>query len=171
MPTETKPSRIDLNALLKGLNKACIEFILVGGLAAVIQGAPVTTFDLDIVHRQTDENIKKLIKFLESVKAIQRRPDKKMLKPDEKDLRGKGHLLLTTCFGPLDILGAIEKGLGFDELLPSAIEIEFQGYPTHILNLETMVALKRGSKIPKEQYQLQIYEETLRLKKQTENND
>jgi hypothetical protein len=171
MPTETKPSRIDLNALLKGLNKACIEFVLVGGLAAVIQGAPVTTFDLDIVHRQTDENIKKLIKFLESVEAIQRRPDQKILKPDEKDLSGPGHLLLTTCFGPLDILGSIEKGLGFDELLPSAIEIEFQGYPTYILNLETMVALKRGSKIPKEQYQLQIYEETLRLKKQTENKD
>ena len=171
MSTRTKPSKIDLNALLKGLNAAHIEFVLVGGLAAVIQGAPVTTFDLDIVHRQTDKNIKKLTKFLKSVRAIQRRPDKKILEPNEKDLRGTGHLLLATCFGPLDILGSIEKGLGFDELLPSAIEIEFQGYPTYILNLETMVALKRGSKIPKEQYQLQIYEETLRLKRQTENTD
>ena len=60
MPTGTKPSKIDLNALLKGLNEARVEFILVGGLAAVIQGAPVTTFDLDIVHRQTDKNIKKI---------------------------------------------------------------------------------------------------------------
>ena len=171
MPTRKKSSKIDLNALLKGLNEARVEFILVGGLAAVIQGAPVTTFDLDIVHRQTDKNIKKIIKFLKLVRATQRRPDKKILKPDEKDLRGTGHLLLSTSFGPLDILGSIEKGLGFGELLPSAIEIKFQGYPTYILNLETLVALKRGSKIPKEQYQLQIYEETLRLKRQTEKKD
>lgn len=149
MPTGTKPSKIDLNALLKGLNEARVEFIMVGGLAAVIQGAPVTTFDLDIVHRQTDKNIKKLTKFLKSVRAIQRRPDKKILNPDEQDLRGTGHLLLATCFGPLDILGSIEKSLGFDELLPSAIEIEFQGYPTNILNLETLVALNADRKIQK----------------------
>jgi hypothetical protein len=169
MPTARKPPVSDLNALLKGLSKARIEFILVGGVAAVVQGAPVTTFDLDIVYRQTDENIKKLMIFLESVEAVQRRPDDKVLKPDERDLRGKGHLLLTTCFGALDILGVIEKGLGFDELLPLAVEIEFKEHNVHVLKLETMVALKRGTAIPEEQYRLQIYEETLRMK--NENGD
>lgn len=171
MPPGTKPSKIDLNKLLKSLNEAGVEFILVGGLAAVIQGAPVSTFDLDIVHRQTDENIKKLIKYLKSVKAIQRRPDQKILKPDEKSLSGTGHLLLTTCFGPLDILGSIEKGFGFDELLPSCIRINFKGHPTYVLSLETLIKLKRGTKILKEQYQLKIYEETLRLKRQTDKKD
>ena len=57
------PPAADLSALLEGLCKAGIEFIVVGGLAAVIQGAPVTTFDLDIVHRQTGENIHKLLTF------------------------------------------------------------------------------------------------------------
>jgi hypothetical protein len=32
-----------LSALLKGLNEAGVEFVLVGGVAAVVQGAPVTT--------------------------------------------------------------------------------------------------------------------------------
>ena len=109
------------------------------------------------------------MKFLESVEAIQRRPDDKVMKPDERDLRGKDHLLLTTCFGALDILGVIEKDLGFDELLPATVEIEFSGYNIHVLTLETMVVLKRGTTIPKEQYRLQIYEETLRLKNQNGN--
>jgi hypothetical protein len=169
MPTVRKPPVSDLNALLKGLSKVRIEFILVGGIAAVVQGAPITTFDLDIVHRQTDENIQKLMKFLESVEAIQRRPDDKVLKPDARDLRGKGHLLLTTCFGALDILAVIEKDLGYDELLPSTVEIEFKGHNVHVLTLETMVALKRGAEAPEERYRLQIYEETLRVK--NENND
>jgi len=42
MPSIKKPPVSDLSALLEGLNEARIE------LAAVVQGAPVTTFDLDI---------------------------------------------------------------------------------------------------------------------------
>jgi hypothetical protein len=38
-------------------------FILVGGLAAVIQGAPVTTMDVDVVHSQSPENIARLLSF------------------------------------------------------------------------------------------------------------
>jgi hypothetical protein len=39
-------------------------------LAAVAQGVPVTTFDLDIVHRQTDKNIKKLLNSALAIKNI-----------------------------------------------------------------------------------------------------
>lgn len=46
MPTSSKKSiGTDLSAVLEGLIKADVEFILVGGLAAVVQGAPVTTKD------------------------------------------------------------------------------------------------------------------------------
>jgi hypothetical protein len=33
--------------ILELLNKHEVEYIVVGGVAAVIQGAPITTFDLD----------------------------------------------------------------------------------------------------------------------------
>ena len=77
MPSSVKEkqSAADLSKLLKHLNNAGIEFILVGGLAAVAQGAPISTFDMDIVHRRTDDNIKKLHTLLISVGATQRRPD------------------------------------------------------------------------------------------------
>ncbi len=49
MPTSSKEmTGPDLSAVLEGLTKADINFILVGGLAAVVQGAPVTTMDVDI---------------------------------------------------------------------------------------------------------------------------
>ena len=55
MPTNSKkPTGPDLSALLEGLIESDIKFILVGGLAAVVQGAPVTTMDVDIVHKDTD---------------------------------------------------------------------------------------------------------------------
>jgi hypothetical protein len=152
----------NLSALLKGLSEAGIEFIVVGGLAAVTQGAPVTTFDLDIVHHQTDENTKKLSVFLKSISAIQRRPDDKIIEPTEKDLKAKGHLLLNSRLGPLDILAFIEQGRGYRELLSDAVEIELYGYKVNVLSLHALIELKRDSKDPLERYRLPILEETLR---------
>jgi len=48
------PPRADLAALVQALVGASVEFVVVGGAAAVLCGAPVTTLDLDIVHRRTD---------------------------------------------------------------------------------------------------------------------
>jgi len=167
MPSIKNPPVADLSALLKGLNEARVQFILVGGLAAVVQGAPVTTFDLDIVPRQSEKNLARLMQFLESVDAYLRRPDDKILKPQQKDLMGGGHVLLATRFGALDILAKIEKDLGYEELLPSSIDIEFKGYKINVLDLETIVAIKRNTTDPEEQYRLKIYETTLRLRDQT----
>jgi hypothetical protein len=164
MPSAKKPPVSDLSALLKNLNEAGIRFIVVGGLAAVVQGVPITTFDLDIVPDQSADNIKRLIKFLKSVDAYQRRPDDKVIEPDEKDLMGKGHLLLNTKFGPLDILAVIEMELNYHELLPSSIEIDYKGHKTFVLSLEAIVRLKEDTTDPNERYRLKIYKETLRLK-------
>lgn len=51
--------------------------------------------------------------------------------------------------------------------MPSSIDIEFKGYKIHVLDLETMVAIKRNTTDPEEQYRLKIYETTLRLRDQT----
>jgi hypothetical protein len=55
------PQPSDLTTLLERVLAADVELVLVGGLAAVVQGAPVTTFDVDIVHRRTEENVDRLL--------------------------------------------------------------------------------------------------------------
>ena len=47
--------------LLEILQHHKVEFILVGGTAAVLQGAPLMTFDVDIVHLRSPTNIDKLL--------------------------------------------------------------------------------------------------------------
>ena len=87
MPTGgRKPTSAGLSEVLLGLLEAGVDFILVGGLAAVIQGAPVTTMDVDIVHSQSPENIARLLAFLNSVAAVHRRFDGKLIEPKEQDL-------------------------------------------------------------------------------------
>jgi len=163
MPSDkNNKSRIaDMGILIEKLCESGVEFILVRGLAAVIQGAPVTTMNVDIVHHRTGKNIEKLMKFLKSAEAYYRRPDDKIIEPDERDFSAKGHVLLSTRYGPLDILAIIEKGRGYEELVPDVVEIEFRGYKIQVLKLETMIELKRDSTNSKDLSRLPIFEETL----------
>lgn len=67
------PREADLNALLQALVDADVEFIVVGGVAAVLHGVPTATQDLDIVHRRTRENVDRLFVLLERLDAYFRR--------------------------------------------------------------------------------------------------
>jgi predicted nucleotidyltransferase len=169
MPSDKgKTENAGLSALLEGLIDAGIEFILVGGLAAVVQGAPITTMDVDIVHRQTTENIAKLLDFLKSIDAYHRRLDDKVIEPTEEHISGKGHALFTTRFGPLDVLAIIEEGKSYEDLIDHTVEIEFRGHTIRVLDLEMLVKLKKSAKDPKDNHRLPILEETLRQLKQDE---
>jgi hypothetical protein len=52
-----------------------------------------------------------------------------MLRPTREALLGDGHQLLVTSLGPLDVLGAIEGGRGFECLAPESVEIGYAGSP------------------------------------------
>lgn len=168
MPIHNKPSTgADLSELLEKLCSANVEYILVGGLAAVVQGSPVTTMDVDIVHRRTPENIAHLAKFLDTIEAVYRRPDDKIIKPVASDLAGMGHNLLTTRLGPLDVLSYIEDGKTYEDLIDHAVGIPFKGHTIQVLDLKMLVELKRMSRDPKDQQRLAILEETLRQTNQS----
>lgn len=157
-----KMPNIDLSALLEGLIAADVKFILVGGLAAVVQGAPVTTMDIDIVHERSRKNISKLLAFLRSVEAVHRRPDKKIIEPKERDISGPGHALFTTRLGPLGVFGAIEEEKTYEDLIAHAGNVTFRGGTVHVLDLETLAELKRDSTKPEDKLRLAVLEETLR---------
>ena len=163
MPTTSKvPSGPDLSAILEGLLEADIQFVLVGGLAAVIQGAPVTTMDVDIVHSQSPENISKLFDFLKSMGAFYRRLDDRVIEPNREDLSGVGHALLATRLGPLAVLAVIEDGKTYEDLLEHTIKIEFRGHMLRVLDLKTLVEFKKISKDSKDKRRLPVLKETLR---------
>jgi predicted nucleotidyltransferase len=163
MPTGgRKTTSANLGDVLEGLLEAGVDFILVGGLAAVIQGAPVTTMDVDIVHSQSPENIGKLFAYLKSVDAVHRRLDDKLIEPKERELSGKGHLLLKTRLGPLDVLAVIEGGKSYEDLLNHTVEIDFRGHTLRVLDLKTLIELKKASTDFKDKQRLPVLKETLR---------
>jgi hypothetical protein len=144
----------------------------VGGLAAVIQGAPVTTMDVDILYKQSPENALKLFSFLQSIHAVYRRPDDKLIVPKQADFSGMGHGLFSTRLGPIDVLGFIEQGCTYEDLLDHSVAIEFRAHMLNVLDIEKIIELKKASKDPKDRRRLPVLEETLReLKNMRKNKD
>ena len=135
--------------LLRVLCTHNVEFILVGGLAAVLQGAPIITGDLDIVHRRTPENASRLMAALANLDAVYRL-DPRRLRPTVSHLLGPGHALLATRFSDLDVLGTIFADTPYEGLLSDTIEIELDDVTIRVLRLERLIQAKEFAGRPKD---------------------
>jgi hypothetical protein len=75
-------ARVRFSEILRLLAANEVEFIVVGMTAGVLQGAPVTTIDLDVVHRRNPHNVARLLRVLSSLDAVYRH-DPRRLRPQE----------------------------------------------------------------------------------------
>lgn len=128
-------------AVLRALADHGVDFIVVGGVAAVLRGAPINTFDVDVTHATASDNVQRLLEALSELDAYYRyRPE---LRPNASHLSSPGHQLLMTKFGPLDLLGAIGKGRSYADLLPDTVEMDLTAeVRIRVLGLETQIAVK-----------------------------
>ena len=147
--------------ILELLNKYQVEYIVVGGVAAVIRGAPVTTFDLDALVRIGEENASRLVDALGDLDAHYREHDS-VIRPTREDILAGGHMLLMTRAGPLDVLGFIGDKLSYEDLIESASEVEMTIGRFHVLNLEELIQQKKATDRPKDRAVLELLEEVLR---------
>jgi hypothetical protein len=124
VPGTLKP---DFLQLLRILSQHSVDFILVGGVAAVVQGAPIMTFDLDVLYSTDADNVVRLLAAIDALEGYYR------LQPD----------LVTTRFGPLDLLGSIGNSRGYQHLLPHTISMDAgEGTTVRVLDLETLIDVK-----------------------------
>ena len=141
-----RPATADYAALIAALVDAKIEFIVVGGAAAVIHGAPITTQDLDIVPARDPENLARLLALLTSLDTRFRpvRPDRDIA-PGPEHLAGEGQLNLITMHGPLDVLLRLHDSRGYDELVRNTLVITDEGRATRVVDLDTLIAIKSST--------------------------
>jgi len=150
----------DFESILKALSDEGAEFIVVGGVCAVLHGAPVSTFDLDLVFSRNAENLARLEKTLSGLKAHYR--EKPEIAPNASLLDTPGHHLLMTRFGPLDLLGSTAADEGYDELLKHTEQIEIaEGICLRILDLPTLIRLKERLGRDRDKAVLPILRKTL----------
>jgi hypothetical protein len=68
--------------LLRVLLRHGVDFFVVGGVAAQLEGAPILTLDLDVLYDTTPQNLDRLLAALREIKAHYRDPAGRHIEPD-----------------------------------------------------------------------------------------
>ena len=156
----------DFLEILRTLNEHAVKFIVVGGVGAVLQGAPISTFDLDIVHCRAVDNVQRLLSALETLDAHYRMQRDRKLRPDASHLSSAGHQLLITRSGPLDLLGVIGHSHAYEDLVQHSHTMEAApDCPIQVLTLEKLIEVKSETAGEKDLATLPILRRTLEEKR------
>jgi hypothetical protein len=141
----------DFAALVRRLQEADVEFILVGGLAANVHGSARATYDIDIVYRRSADNLDRLVRALNPVKPYLRgAPPGLPFVFDAQTIRRGLNFTLTTAIGDIDVLGEVTGAGSYDALLPLSERIELFGRNCQCVTLPTLIRLKRAAGRPKD---------------------
>lgn len=144
---------LDAEGILSELNRAGVDYIVIGALAATLHGSPLRTEDLDICPSDEKDNLRKLGEALEALEArewdprkgefIDRKFDVEMLQVDRL-------WLLVTKYGRLDLVFDPGGTGGFRDLSASAIEVDIDGLVVKVAHLADVIRSKKAAGRPKD---------------------
>lgn len=158
-------AQAELEQLLATLTDAGVEFILVGGAAALIHGAPITTQDIDIVHRRDPSNVARLLATLAQLDASMLDLARRKLPPTAAGLQGRGQTLMNTKLGRLDALGCLHDGRGYEELIEHTDIVDLGGGgELRVIDLETLIQIKSSTGRAKDRLVVPILLELARIR-------
>lgn len=160
---------IHFKKILKILDEHQIDFVLIGGLAAIAQGCTFVTSDLDLVYEKTPDNIKKIVRAL---KPLHIKLRGKGLPPnlpfifDETVFKNTLNFTLETDLGPLDLLAEIPGFQSYKDILASSDILDLYDVKCRILSIEGLLKNKKIIRRIKDQNHIAELEELLKLKKE-----
>jgi len=138
--------------LLRVLETHDVSYVIVGGFAAWMHGAPIVTTDIDIVYAEDEANIARLVDALQSIDAVYRHQHGRRIEPTVAGLsstEGAGHHLLATRFGHLDVLRSVSETT-YDALHHDAVYYDIDGLRVPCATLQRIIALKEAAGRPKD---------------------
>jgi len=141
----------DYARLLRTLAESGTEFVVVGGIAALVHGAARATYDVDVVYARTPDNMARLVSALAPLEPYLRgAPPGLPFTFDAATLSRGLNFTLTTTAGDIDVLGEITLGGTYDMLLPHTTTVQILGVTCRCLSLERLIAVKRAAGRPKD---------------------
>ncbi len=134
-----------LNHLLQRLCEADLDFVIVGGFAAMLHGSALLTRDLDVCLVLSADNVGRLREIFCELHPTHRHTPQRLSflenPPGETTL---DNLYLQTDLGPVDFLGSI-TGVGTHaQVRANAIEVELFGHRVPVIALADLIASKRA---------------------------
>ncbi len=156
----------NLSELTRRLVEGQVEFVLIGGFAAVAHGVTLVTRDVDICCRFTEANLMRIQKALANLHPVHRsRPDLPLALTPEQCSNLK-NLYLKTDLGIVDCLGEV-MGVGdFESVLSHSVEVKLPFGACRILDLEALIRAKKAMNRDHDRIALRQLEEIKRRQQQ-----
>jgi len=141
----------DYRELIRSLVTGRVEFIIIGGAAAIAHGASRLTEDLDVVYRRDQKNVETIIKSLAPFAPYLRgAPEGLPFKWEAQTIWNGLNFTLTTSLGPLDLFAEITLGGTYDDLLPHTVTLDIFDSRCLCLGLERLIEVKRAAGRPRD---------------------
>ena len=138
-------------ALVQALVDGGVDFVIVGGVAVVLQAMPRFTKDLDICYSTADDNLDALGSVLVGLAARLRGiPEVAAFVPDARTLRQTQTMCLTTPRGDVDLLVDPDGAPDYGTLRERASVMELSGRTVRVASIEDMLAMKRAAGRPQD---------------------
>lgn len=131
--------------ILNLLSAERVDFVVIGGIAAALQGCTCHTQDLDICCDFSPANLLRLQKALSGLHPVHRMtPARKPLNLSEKNCQDLSNLYLDTDLGQLDCLSAVQ-GIGdFQTVKKQSEPIKMPTGLLHVLTVEALIESKKS---------------------------
>lgn len=151
-----------LRELLAALAGYQVDFIVVGGVAAVLEGAGMMTDDLDVLVNTSETNLERLLAALDDLEAVYRDPAGRTLRPTADRLASFRLHLLDTRLGRLDLLRSLKPGeRTYVDLLPRSRVYRIGSLEVPVLDLASVIESKEAAGRPKDRAALPLLRRTL----------
>lgn len=160
--------------LLGVLARHDVRYVLVGGLAAVLHGAPHMTTDLDIVPEDGPPNLGHLSEALAEVHArirVSGAPGGVAFDHSAAALRRIRIWNLTTSMGDLDIAFEPSGTRGYDDLQGDAVVMSVGGVDVPVASLADVIRSKEAADRPRDRVVLPVLREMLSRREGFERRD
>jgi hypothetical protein len=157
----------DPAAALRVLTDNAVDFVVVGGIAARLRGAPLLTQDVDVTPSTSSENLARLANALQDLDARLRtpaEPDGVAFPFDASLLTNATVWTLVTRFGDLDLVMSPAGTGGFGDLNQHADELLVASDPplrVKVAALEDVIRSKEAAGREKDRAALPLLRRTL----------
>ncbi|MBN1676657.1 MAG: nucleotidyltransferase [Kiritimatiellae bacterium] len=141
----------DLQGLLTRLIENEVDFVVVGGFAAVAHGGTLLTQDVDVCCDFSPDNLMRLQQAVADLHPVHRMtPARLPLELTPEKCRGLKNLYLDTDYGQLDCLGNV-MGLGdFPDVKRGSIEVRLEAGACRILSIDDLIKAKEAMGRPRD---------------------
>lgn len=158
-------------AVLGVLNRHGVRYIVIGAVAAIAQGYPLNTGDLDITPARDPDNLERLASVLHELDArlrVSADPDGVEFPIEAEYLGRVDSWTLATRHGDFDILFTPAGTRGYDDLRRAAVPVQIADGEVRMASLLDIIRMKEVSARPKDLAQLPALRQTLEIVRERE---